>query len=262
MKQIKPVIQLIIALMIVFCSSGFAQNPQTAQGWQLEKMPADLETDYALSSLPPRLRDGATVYLLNPTKGYYMARQGANGFSVLVVRTQWERAEFLPDQYTSISYDTAGSKTFLPVWFDGAAMRATGKYTPVQIRDTIVKRVMDGTYKAPSRAGISYMLCPISRTVVDKGIINEVMPHYMFFAPCIDNKDIGGAWDGGHSPFAVNSGDFLDKEHSIFNLIILPAGEAEKGRIIDENKNLLERLVAYKSYFKIDFTPIAAGHHH
>ena len=66
----------------------------------------------------------------------------------------------------------------------------------------------------------------------------------------------------GHSPFAVNSGDILDKEHSIFNLIILPAGETEKARIIEENKNLLERLAAYKPYFKIDMKPGTSEHHH
>jgi hypothetical protein len=235
---------------------------QKPADWQLEKMPPDLETDFALSSLPPRLRDGATVYLLDPTKGYYMTKQGTNGFSVLVTRTQWEKAEFLPDQYTSISYDAEMSKLFLPVWFDAAAMRASGKYSPMQIRDTIVKRVNNGTYKLPSRECISYMLCPISRSVVDKEIINEVMPHYMFYAPGVENKDIGGAWDGGHSPFTVNSGTILDKEHSIFNLIILPAGETEKARIIEENKNLLERLAAYKPYFKIEMTPGVAEHHH
>ncbi len=235
---------------------------QNSDSWKLEKMPADLETDYALSSLPPRLREGATVYLLDPTKGYYQARPGTNGFSVLVVRTQWDRAEFLSDQYSAISYDAEGSKTLLPVWFDAAAMRATGKYSPSQIRDTIVKRVKDGTYRAPSRQGISYMLSPINRTVIDKEIINEVMPHYMFYAPGVDNKDIGGAWDSGHSPFAVNSGDFLDKEHSIFNLIIVPAGETEKAGIIEENKDLLERLAAYKSYFKIEMKPTTTAHHH
>jgi hypothetical protein len=104
------------------------------------------------------------------------------------------------------------------------------------------------------------MLCPISRTIVNGRLVNEVMPHYMFFAPGVNNEDIGGAWDGGHSPFAVNSGDILDKEHSIFNLIILPAGEMEKEKIIEENKDLLQRLVEYKPYFKIE--PNVASHHH
>jgi hypothetical protein len=262
MKSIKHTTKLVITLMMLGTSAGFAQGPHSTQGWQLEKMPVDLETDYALSSLPPRLRDSSTVYLLDPAKGYYKARQGTNGFSVLVTRTQWEKAVFLPDQYTSISYDAAMSTLFLPVWFDVAAMRATGKYTPAQIRDTIVKRVKNGTYKAPSREGISYMLCPLNRGVVDKDLINQVMPHYMFYAAGVDDKDIGGAWENGQSPFAVNSGDFLDKEHSIFNLIILPAGEAEKAKIIEENKGLLERLAAYKPCFKIELNANMAEHHH
>jgi hypothetical protein len=35
---------------------------------KLEKMQVGLETDFALSSLPPQLRPGATVYLLDPAK--------------------------------------------------------------------------------------------------------------------------------------------------------------------------------------------------
>jgi hypothetical protein len=256
-KDCRRALSFVVIVLVSIRSFG-----QQSDSWKLERMPVDLETDFALSSLPPRLRDGATVYLLDPTKGYYRARQGTNGFSVLVVRTQWERAEFLPDLYTAISYDDEMSKLFLAVWIDAAAMRATGKYNPIQIRDTIVNRVKNGVYRVPSRECISYMLCPISRTVVDKGVVNEVMPHYMFYAPGVENKDIGGAWDGGHSPFAVNSGDILDKEHSIFNLIILPAGEKEKAGIIEENKNLLERLAAYKPYFKIEMTPGNAEHHH
>lgn len=256
-KDCRPAAALLVILLV--CIQSFGQN--TAD-WKLERMPADLETDYALSSLPPRLRAGATVYLLDPGKGYYKARQGTNGFSVLVLRTIWERAEFLPDQYTAISYDAEGTKTLLPVWLDGAAMRATGKYSAIQIRDTIVKRVKDGTYKAPSREGISYMLSPINRTVIDKETINQVMPHYMFYAPGVSNQDIGGVWDGGHSPFAINSGDILDQDHSIFNLIIVPAGETEKAKIIKENSMLLERLAVYKPYFKMDINPGEMEHHH
>jgi hypothetical protein len=234
----------------------------TTQGWQLEKMPSTLETEFALSSLPPRLRDAAAVYLLDPQKGYYMTRKGTNGFSVFVIRTQWEQSEFLADMYMSISFDEEGGKTFMPMFFDVAAMRATGKYNPVQIRDTIVRRMKDGIYKAPSRTGISYMLCPITRGHRSDGFVNEVMPHYMFYAPKVENKDIGGSWDGGYSPFATSpSGNLLDKEHSIFNLIIVPAGAAEKAKIIEQNKDLLDKLVAYKPYFKIGTTTEMVHHH-
>jgi len=257
MQVSKFLTQLIIATIGISAGVG-----QSTQGWLLEKMPPALETEFALSSLPPRLRDAAAVYLLDPDKGYYMVRKGSNGFSAFVMRTQWEKAEFLPDVYSPMSYDEEGAKTFVPMYFDVAAMRATGKYSPAQIRDTIVKRVKNGTYKAPSRTGISYMLSPINRGHADDGFANSVMPHYMFYAPRVDNKDIGGDWDGGHSPFAVSPSDnLLDKEHSIFNLIILPAGDAEKAKIIEQNKALLEKLAAYKPYFKIDTHPPMEHHH-
>lgn len=253
MKQIKKSFLFIISLMIICSSTGYAQD---TKGWLLEKMPADLETDYALSALPPHLRDGATVYLLDPQKGYYIGKQGTNGFATFINRTEWEWAEFVPDTYAAVSYDAEGVKTYLPVYFTVAGMRATGKYTPVQIRDTILKRVNDGTYKAPTRMGLSYMLCPMLRTHLDeRGIVNNILPHYMFYAPGIDNTDIGGKWDG-HNPFVINSGDILDKEHSIFNYIIVPAGDAEKAKIIESNKNLLDRLAAYKPYFKIEVTSV------
>src|SRR5215467_8375830 len=106
MKNGKCFIQVVMTILV---SSSPAVAQQTT-GWLLEKMPTDLETDFALSALPPHLRENATVYLLEPTKGYYMARKGTNGFSTFVNRTEWEHVEFVPDLYEAISYDSAGSK--------------------------------------------------------------------------------------------------------------------------------------------------------
>ena len=246
-----------IMVWVVITSSytGFAQK---SQDWVLEKMPVDLERDYALSALPPHLRDQATVYLLDPKKGYYIGRQGTNGFSTFVNRTEWEWAEFVQDTYAAISYDAEGTKAYMPVFLDVAEMRASGKYGASEIRDIVIKRVKDGTYKAPSRTGVSYMLSPLLRTHPGtKEIVNMVMPHFMFYAPRVDNTDIGGVWDA-HSPFAINSGEILDKEHSIFNYIILPAGDTEKAMIVEASKDLLRRLAEYKPYLKVDLE----AHHH
>ena len=236
---------------------------QEASGWQLEKMPDSLEFQYALSSLPPHLRDNATVYLLDPKKGYYIARKGTNGFSAYVHRTEWERGEYVQDTYAALGFDSTGSKTLLQTALDVAAMRATGKYTAMQIRDIIVQRVKDGTYKAPPKTGICYMLSPLLRTYNGKNIVNMVMPHYMLYAPGVDDADIGGGWiPGGHQPFIVDSGPVLDKEHSIFNFIIMAAGETEKAKIIEENKDLLQKLAAYKSFLKVDTNAPEHQHHH
>ena len=136
---------------------------QTAGDWKLEKMPVGLETDFALSALPPHLRDGATVYLLDPEKGFYVGRRGTNGFVCFISRTEWEWAEFRQDLAAPISYDAEGARTIMPVYLDVAAMRASGKYSPLQIRDTVIKRIRRGYYKAPSRPGISYMEAPMMR---------------------------------------------------------------------------------------------------
>ena len=244
---------------VFFSFHGFGQK---SDDWKLEKMPADLETDFALSALPPHLRDAATVYLLDPDKGYYISRKGTNGFCAFVDRTDWEWGEFAKDNYAAISYDEEGAKTYMPVFLDVAAMRASGKYSPSQVREIIIQGVKDGKYKAPSRTGVSYMLSPLLRThpgTESMEMVNMVMPHYMFFAPRVDNKDIGGEWDA-HSPYVINSGSNLDKEHSIFNYIILPAGDIEKAKIIEENKDLLRRLAEYKTYLKVDTNTDA--HHH
>ena len=68
-------------------------------------MPAKLETQFALSALPPALRGQATVYLLDPEKGYQLSRQGTSGVTCLVERTAWELADFRDDIYIPLCYD-------------------------------------------------------------------------------------------------------------------------------------------------------------
>jgi hypothetical protein len=104
------------------------------------------------------------------------------------------------------------------------------------------------------------MLCPLLRVYDGDGIVNQVLPHYMFYAPGVDNEDFGGKWDG-HGPFAIGTGDVLDKKNSIFNFIIIPAGEMEKAGIIEANKDLLRRLGQYKPYLKINTETSPATHH-
>jgi hypothetical protein len=72
------------------------------------------------------MRDPATVYLLDPKKGYQLSRQGASGVTCLVERTAWEQADFRNDVYVPMCYDAEGSKTFLKVIMDVAALRVQG----------------------------------------------------------------------------------------------------------------------------------------
>ena len=131
----------------------------------LEKMPQSLEVRFALSALPQFLRNDATVYVLDPARGYSLARQGNNGQSCFVERTEWKKAEYREDIYTPICYDSAGAKSQMQVYFDVAELRAKG-ISAATVKKEIEAKFADGIYKAPSRAGFSYMVAPIMRTSV------------------------------------------------------------------------------------------------
>jgi hypothetical protein len=231
----------------------FAQN---AAAPKLDKMPVALETDYALSALPPQLRPGATIYLLDPAKGYYVARKGSNGFICFVMRTAWEWAEFRNDVVTAISYDAEGAKVIFPIYEYTAAMRAAGKLTALQVRNIIIDRIKKGIYKAPARPGISYMLGPVMRTYPatpdQHTVMTMHMPHYMFYAPYLTNADIGNIPDGqADGPFLVHPESlFLGERKAPYGYIIIPAGATERAKIIADDALLLKRLADYKSFMK------------
>jgi hypothetical protein len=237
---------------VLLPARGFCQETADTK---LEKWPADLERDFALSALPPHLRSGATVYLLDPAKGYYIAKKGTNGFVCYIERTSWEWGEFRKDVAAPISYDPEGARTIFKVVMDVAAMRASGKYTGKQVRDIVVDRIKKGIYKAPARSGISYMLAPVMRVYPsvppNNQIVTASMPHYMFFAPYMNNNDIGGDLTNG--PFVNNPGNsVLGDKKSPYGFMIEPAGEMEAAKIVKSESDLLKRLIAYKPYFKVN----------
>src|SRR6202022_4647669 len=87
------------ALVAISLVGMAAAPPGQASETAIEQMPAELETQFALSAVPPGLRDRATVYLLDPKKGYHLSRQGTSGVTCLVERTAWELSDFRNDIY-------------------------------------------------------------------------------------------------------------------------------------------------------------------
>src|SRR5437764_11784934 len=119
MKKVQT-ISVMLALLLSLTVS--AQNNETARGTNRPApLPRDLEIQLALSALPPHLRDNATVYVLNPDKGFEVARKGTNGFHTFVARTgddsfrgTWLLKEYRDDILYPISFDEAGAKTQMP----------------------------------------------------------------------------------------------------------------------------------------------------
>src|SRR5260370_33140456 len=109
-------IQTIVVIAgLLFSLTAIAQNKQTPKVMnKIEPLPRDLEVQLALSALPSHLRDDATVYVLNPAKGFEIAREGTNGFHALVARTEddtfrgsWPLTEYRDDIIYPISFDEA-----------------------------------------------------------------------------------------------------------------------------------------------------------
>jgi hypothetical protein len=209
---------------------------------QIEPMPAELETRFALSAMPPAMRERAAVYLLDPDNGYRAFRHGRSGWTCLVGRTAWEQADFRNDIYVPLCYDAAGTKTYLKVIMDAAALRADGT-NPVALKTEIEKRYRNKTYRAPDRAGLSYMIAPVQRTwmLPDGQVHTGSMPHLMFYAPNLTNEDIAGVLSlDPLQAFVFAEGNAT--QSYIVHLI----GEAEKAKIIADENSLLSDLCAYR----------------
>jgi hypothetical protein len=276
MKMMK--ITVMIGLLFSLITN--AQNSTASR--KIQPLPRDLEIQLALSALPAHLRDGATVYVLNPDKGFEVARQGTNGFHAFVsrngddaMRGSWPLKEYRDDILYPISFDEEGAKVQMHVFFDIAAMQASGT-SPGELKKTIQERYRSNYYKPPSRPGVSYMLSPILRTYTSPDQNDNVytinFPHVMYFAPNVSNADIGGVtpkpedmqyliqhgtWQHSPYPFLIFNGPH--------GYIIQARGDEERAAINKEYKVMLTKLCAIRKEWCLPASganSTAIEHHH
>jgi hypothetical protein len=243
----KPTVHFAILGMLT-CMSCFSQAKNSAtsdpvSSGKLEKMPEALENRFALSAIPSHLRETATTYVLDPAKGYVLSHKGTNGISCIVVRSDWQWSDdsFRDDIFWAVCYDEEGSKTLLQDYIYAAELRARGMDAK-QVHDEVTKKFGQPSYPNPSRAGVSYMIAPVMRGYTHGPIPATMnMPHYMFYAPNVKDKDIGGN-SFGQYPFVLSMSPGRD------DYIIMLVGETEKAKILLESKDLLAELCSYREY--------------
>lgn len=255
----------VIALTLWLWLTAIAQSNSQSAGSKIKPLPRDLEIQLALSALPPHLRDKATVYVLNPEKGFEVARQGTNGFHTFVARIgddtfrgTWPLTQYRDDILYPISFDDAGSKAQMRVFFDAAEMEAKGTL-PEEVKKIIQERYKTHYYKAPERAGVSYMLAPILRTYLNSDQSEDVatanIPHIMHYAPNVSNEDIGGAIPTSEQMHSfVTRGHWPDSSYQYpfvlmqgpHGYVIQFLGAAERVAIDKENDEMLARLCKIK----------------
>lgn len=241
----------LLAVCLVAAQQGLAQGQPNTQGapnirGPVEKMPTSLEVRFALSALPPALREKAAVYVLDPAKGYVLQRVGSNGQSCFVGRTEWKFADYRNDVYDPICYDVVGAKNHMRVWFDVEELRAKG-ISPDGMKKEIEARFRSGSYRAPDHAGFSYMTAPLMRTYMSTdpnakdSVATMSMPHVMYYAPNVAEAEVGGMPCPPCAPYPFV---FEPGPHGY---IIQRLGDSEAAKIVANEADLIKELCSYRS---------------
>jgi hypothetical protein len=187
-------------------------------------LPAELETEWALSAAPAHLRDGAAVYLLTAS-GYVQSRPGTNAFTCLVNR---RGGDLFP-----VCWDAEGARTLMAVDIDVSRRRLAGASSAALEAD-VAARYADGRLHPPSRPGVAYMLSPLRVRIDERGTATRVpaTPHPMFYAPNLTDADIGGKRPG--LAFINTVGPA--------GMMIVPVGAEERRVIEQETAALVARI--------------------
>lgn len=156
----------------------------------------DAEAKLAVTAAPESLRAESTVYVLGDA-GYELAKQGSNGISCLVAREP-------QGGWAPICWDEEGSDTIMPVDFEKAKLKAAGK-TEEEIDAAIAEGFASGRFRAPSRAGVSYMLSSSNYVFNGRAVIHY-HPHIMVYAPYLTNADIGADGKDPFMPWVLGEG--------------------------------------------------------
>lgn len=213
-----------IGAAVLFISAmALNAGAQTAMP-DLPMLPRDLEIELALNAAPKHLRDGATVLVLD-SAGYVTARPGTNAFTCVVNR---RGGDVFP-----VCWDKEGAQALLPIDLDAAKLRLAGS-SNADIDRKVAEGFKAGRYRAPSRAGVAYMLSPMRYRIDDKGRVtpSNPLPHVMFYGPGLTDADIGG----------VRGSLLFMNKVGPDGMIIVPVGKQEREAILGESRPLIERV--------------------
>lgn len=193
MLRMLPVLFVLAGHLSPFAQGDKPDKPKPTYDFSLSR---EDKIKLAESAAPPEISGKATVYILERT-GYTKAREGTNGFSCFVDRqTPWNTEP--------TCFDAEGTSTTLPTRLFAEEQRAKGK-SEDEITAGINDGYKKGTFKAPSKPGIVYMLSDSVFLYVNDRIVHAP-PHLMFYAPYATDKDIGSPPPGANMPHLIRAG--------------------------------------------------------
>ena len=253
----------VVLSAVLSATAGMHSGQPAKQSGHVHPLPRDLEIQLALSALPRHLRANATVYVLNPAKGFEVAQKGTNGFHTFVARTgddtfrgSWPFTAYRDDILYPISFDDAGARANMRVFFDAAEMQAKGT-RPEELKRIIQERYKTQYYKAPERVGVSYMMAPVLRNYAmpdENDSVHTInFPHVMHYMPNVSAEAVGGStvapdelrylsehgrWRNNPDPFVIL--------HGPHGYMVQAIGVTERAAITKEYHAMLGRLCKIK----------------
>jgi hypothetical protein len=191
-------IKTVAALAVVLAGQAVA-----AQRELPPLMAPEREIALAESAAPPAVAKAASIYLLR-RGGFALQRQGSNGFTCFVARTE-------PGEIEPICYlDDESTHTLVAREFIEQQLREKG-LDDAAVQAEIGQQYRRGELRPSRNFGLAYMLSPCNRIIDPSGQLVSEHPHLMFYAPYATNRQLGLSMPqehgGSYAPFILFEGE-------------------------------------------------------
>lgn len=179
--RIKPAAMLLTATV-----AGLAMPLSAALGSNgvNPEMSQACEEALAVSSLPLRLRDRASVYVWKGDD-FEKTISSEGGFHCAVQRNH-------PQAIIPVCFTAHGENSLLPAALYKTKLALNGT-SAEEAERLFAAKLLSGEVRPASGPGINYMMSDfISIHTGQEPAFMKVPPHVMFFAPYLTNEDVGG----------------------------------------------------------------------
>ncbi len=202
----RPIVLALLALSLA--SSASAQTAGAGRPGPRALMPRDREIALARSAAPASVSASARIYVWSAT-GWIVADSGSTAVVCLVNRS-W------PASLEPECFDEEAAATIMPMEMRRTELLHRGMAAD-QVEAEIARRLMDGTFRLPSRLAVAYMMSAGQDLIGDDGEpAGQWSPHLMIYYPYLTNRQVGH-----HADPDLSAGLVVDPGKPTANLMVV-----------------------------------------
>lgn len=200
---------LVLALLLLgLSSSASAQAAGAGRPGPRALIPLEREIALARSAAPASVSAVARVHVWSAS-GWVVADSGSSS-AVCLVNRSW------PAALEPECFDEEAAATIMPMEMRRTELLHRGMAAE-QVEAEIARRLMDGTFRLPSRLAVAYMMSEGQDLVGDDGKpAGRWRPHLMIYHPYLTNQQVGHHTDPG-----LSAGLVVDPGKPTANLMVV-----------------------------------------